>query len=110
MINPQYPQFVDMDGGCALRLVYNGSKFYYHRDGGQWDIDFKKTQDGSLISLSNISSSNGFKLTPITEEEWEKSNGQYVGLAGNFLRYGWELKTTGNSTTKNEYKYLLIRR
>ena len=110
-LTPLYPQFVLMDNRTALRLIYDGRHYYYYRDGGRWKVCINKHDDGSIFTLSDINSLNKFRLTATTEEIWRNCNGQYA--PDNFERYGWEKETTGKPKqreTKNEYKYLLIRR
>ena len=110
-ITPLYPQFVLMNGQTALRLIYDGKHYGYYRDGGVWKVDVVRHKDGSLKTASNIGSLNGCNLTATTEEKWRKCNGQYV--PNKFERYGWEGKPEQSNPkreTKNEYKYLLIRR
>jgi hypothetical protein len=112
-ITPLYPQFVSVDNSCALRLIYDGRKYKYYRDGGKWDADCYTDSDGILRAACRHSKSlDGQQLVSISEKEWRKCNGEYVPRK--FERYGWEHEITGQPTpkieTKNEYKYLLIRR
>lgn len=111
-ITPLYPQFVNVDGGCALRLIYDGRKYKYYRDGGQWGTDCYKDSDGTLrAACRHIKSLDGEPLVSISEKEWRLCNGQYA--PSKFERYGWEHETTEQSKkeeTKNKYKHLLIRR
>ena len=111
-ITPLYPQFVLMNGQTALRLTYDGKHYGYYRDGGHWEVDVIRHKDGSMTTASHIGSINGCNLTSTTEKKWRKCNGQYA--PHNFERYGWEHETNGKLNqkreTKNEYKYLLIRR
>lgn len=111
-ITPLYPQFVLVDGGCALRLIYDGRKYKYYRDGGQWDTHCYKDVDGTLRAACRHSKSlDGQPLVSISEKEWRLCNGQYA--PHKFERYGWENETTGQpkkEETKNKHKYLLIKR
>jgi hypothetical protein len=68
------PKFVNINGGSALRLK---GKNTYYRDGGCWDIGVKII-DGKLISTSYMGGINNKELTPITEAEWRKCNGEYA--------------------------------
>jgi hypothetical protein len=108
-----YPQFVKINGKTALRLVYSGNNnYFYYRDGGDWDVDVIRHKDGSMTSASNVASINGCNIRATTEEEWRKCNGEYAPKK--FERYGWEyentIKPNVKTETKNEYKYILIRR
>jgi hypothetical protein len=112
-ITPLYPQFVNVDNSCALRLIYDGRKYKYYRDGGKWDTDCYTDSDGTLRAACRHSQSlDGQPLVSISEKEWRKCNGQYA--PSKFERYGWEHETTGKvkqtEVPKNKYKYLLIRR
>ena len=111
-LTPLYPQFVSVDGGCAMRLIYDGRKYKYYRDGGHWDIDCYKDSDGVLRAACKHSRSlDGQPLVAISEKEWRQCNNQYAPIK--FERYGYEHDTTGNvkkEAPKNNYKYLLIRR
>lgn len=100
-----YPQFVSMGESNALRLKYDGHRYYYYRDGGDWFIGFKFNKDGSLVSSTTIVSLDNIKLTPITREEWENCNGCYTPTE--FTIYGFEIGGKSSQTNKN--KYLLIR-
>lgn len=111
-ITPLYPQFVSVDGNCALRLIYDGRKYKYYRDGGQWDTDCYRDSEGILRAACRHSKSlDDQPLLSISEKEWRLCNGQYA--PHKFERYGSERDTTGDvkkEAPKNEYKYLLIRR
>lgn len=111
-ITPLYPQFVSVDGGCAMRLIYDGRKYKYYRDGGHWGMDCYKDSNGFLrAACKHIKSLDGQRLVAISEKEWRQCNNQYA--PSKFERYGWELKTTNVPTQevpKNNYKHLLIRR
>lgn len=111
-ITPLYPQFVSVDGGCAMRLIYDGRKYKYYRDGGHWDMDCYKDSNGFLrAACKHIKSLDGQPLVAISEKEWRQCNNQYA--PSKFERYGWELDATDVPTQevpKNNYKYLLIRR
>ena len=122
-ITPLYPQFASM-GGTAVRLVRGGkNNYFYYRDGGDWDVDVHRFGNGDLITCSDIGSLNGIKLKTITEDEWRKSNAQYV--PDEFERYGWEIEPTPKwgrwgsnpcaeialpEAKENNNMYLLIRR
>jgi hypothetical protein len=116
------PNFVNMvskpGSNTALRLVkaYGNKNFYgYYRDGGDWECDYVE-KNGELFSSSHITSIDGHKLVPITEEKWRKCNGRYAPRA--FERYGIDTYSFGSNPCaeialpqeKNKYKYLLIRR
>jgi hypothetical protein len=110
-LTPLYPQFVLMNGRNALRLMHDGRQYYYYRDGGDYSVYINRHGNGSLSTVSHIGSMNGCNITSTTEEIWRKCNGSYA--PDNFERYGSETDTTGKPKqreTKNEYKYLLIRR
>lgn len=119
-ITPLYPQFVMMGGSTALRLVRGGKNNYvYYRDGGDWDVDIHRFENGDLITCSHMGSLNGINLRPITEAQWKNCNGKYA--PDDFERYGWEfetLSTWGSNPcaeiallveNNNKYKYLLMR-
>lgn len=92
-ITPLYPQFVSVDGGFAMRLIYDGRKYKYYRDGGRWGMDCYKDSDGVLrAACKDIKSLDGQPLVSISEKEWRRCNNQYA--PSKFERYGWELEAT----------------
>ena len=116
------PNFVNMVSKCgnttALRLVkaYGKRNLYaYYRDGGDWECDYVE-KNGELYSSSNISSLDGHKLVPTTEEKWRKSNNGYAPHV--FERYGIGTISFGSNpcaeialpSDKNNYMYILIGR
>jgi hypothetical protein len=111
-LTPLYPQFVTVDGNCALRLIYDGGKYKYYRDGGQWGVDCYRDSEGILRAYCrDIKSLDDKPLLSISEKEWRLCNGKYV--PHKFERYGSERDTTGDvkkEVPKNKNKYLLIRR
>ena len=98
------PQFVKMDGGCALRLRYNGDKGYYYRDGGDWSVDYKIIGT-VMISDSSMTSLSDKVLTPITRQEWAECNGYYA--PHDFPIVGYEIDS--KPSTEDKRMYLLIK-
>ena len=116
------PNFVDMvskfGNTTALRLVkiYDNRNLYgYYRDGGAWECDYLE-KNGELFASSHITSLDGNKLVPITEEKWRKSNEGYAPRV--FERYGIDTVSFGSNpcaeialpSDKNDYMYILIGR
>ena len=117
------PNFVNMVSKCgsttALRLVkaYGNRNLYaYYRDGGDWECDYKQNTHGELFSSSHISSIDGNRLIPTTEEKWRKSNNGYAPHT--FKKYGIDTVSFGSNPCaeidlprdKNDYMYILIGR
>lgn len=106
MENKEYPQYVLMNGQLGLRLICDCNNHYeYHLDAGNWSVDFKLWNNGSLTSISPINSVNGCNLTPTTREKWEKLNIEYA-IEHKIFGY---LINENNVTEITDRKYLLIR-
>lgn len=116
------PNFVNMVSNCgsttALRLVktYGSRNLYaYYRDGGDWECDYVE-KNGELFSSSHISSIDGHRLIPTTEEKWRKSNTGHAPRV--FERYGIDTVSFDSNPcveivlpqANNDYMYILIGR
>ena len=116
------PNFVNMTSQygdtTALRLVktYGKRNLYgYYRDSGDWECDYVE-EKGQLFSSSHVSSIDGLKLVPITEEKWRKCNNQYAPHV--FEKYGLDTVSFGSNPCAeiaspketNDYMYILIGR